>query len=131
VTQLEPERPGCGRFVDANLHLLDRQVLDRNSAPVTTVDDLELSEPVFGDDPGAGQPPVIIALLSGSVLGTRIFGGRPPRGRLQEIAWSHVTAIGTTLRLDVDADDLDLTWTERWVRDHIIAHIPGGRHDPQ
>ena len=29
-------------MLDAHLHLLDRQVLDRDGTPVTTVDDLEL-----------------------------------------------------------------------------------------
>jgi len=47
----QPGKPTAGRFTDANLHLLDRQVLDRDGDPVTTVDDLELSDPVFGDHP--------------------------------------------------------------------------------
>ena len=79
--------------------------------------------------PGAAAPE-LIALLSGPVLGTRIFGGRPPASRLQRIAWSAVFEVGVVIRLAVKGDTLDATWAERWVRDHIIVRIPGGRHDP-
>lgn len=123
----QPGKPTAGRFTDANLHLLDRQVLDRDGDPVTTVDDLELSDPVFGDHPDQRpSPPDLTALLTGPVLGTRIFGGRPPHSRLATISWSHVTRIGTTLRLDLDADDLELTWTERWVAITSSPTSPGG-----
>ena len=37
----DPRTPS-GRVLDAHLHLLDRQVLDRDGTPVTTVDDVEL-----------------------------------------------------------------------------------------
>src|SRR6186997_2494382 len=68
------------RFRDAHLHLLDRQVLDSAGVPVAVVDDLELSDVPIGQDlPPGKSPPVITALLSGPVLGTRIFGGRPPK----------------------------------------------------
>lgn len=44
-----------GTLIDARLHLLDRQVLDRDDVPVTVVDDLALSgpadRPLTGDDP--------------------------------------------------------------------------------
>jgi hypothetical protein len=126
-----PDPPTGGRLLDAQLHLLDRQVLDRKGQPVTTVDDLELSDSAFEGQQAAGEAPVITALLSGSALATRIFGGRPPSRHLSTIAWSHVAGIGITLTLDVDAEDLDLTWTERWVADHVIGRIPGGRHDPE
>jgi hypothetical protein len=126
-----PDPPAHGRLIDARLHLLDRQVLDRDDVPVTTVDDIEISD-LPGDGNAGGQPaPVIIALLSGPVLGTRIFGGRPPRSRLVTIAWRHVQRVGTTLHLHIAGETLDVAWTERWVRDRIIGRIPGGRHDPE
>ncbi|MET4224564.1 hypothetical protein [Oerskovia enterophila] len=125
----EPEQPG--RILDARLHLLDRQVLDVDGVPVTTVDDLEL-EPVDGTGqnlPGE-RTTMLTAILTGPVLATRVFGGRPPASRWVRLPWSDVTDVGTALYLGVRGASLDATWTERWVRDHIIARIPGGRHDP-
>lgn len=132
MTDLTPPPRASGRVLDAQLHLLDRTVLDRGGVPVTTVDALEISDIELGTPIERGTPPpVITALLSGPVLGTRIFGGRPPRSRLERIPWSDITDIGIVLKLGVRGDSLALTWIERWVRDKIIARIPGGRHDPQ
>jgi sporulation protein YlmC with PRC-barrel domain len=121
----------AGRVLDAQLHLLDRQVLDTDGVPVTTVDDLEISGP--DQDlpiPHGSPPPVILALLTGPVLGTRIFGGRPPSSRLIRIPWQDVADVGIVIRLGVRGTGLDASWVERWIRDRIIARIPGGRHDP-
>ena len=120
-----------GRLLDARLHLLDRQVIDVHGAPVTAVDDLELSDVVLDEDLAPDTPaPVILALLSGPVLGTRLFGGRPPESRLIRTPWSAVYEIGVAIKLAVAGESLDVTWTERWVRDKIIGRIPGGRHNP-
>ncbi|WP_173922742.1 hypothetical protein [Agromyces sp. Marseille-P2726] len=126
------DRRAIGRALDAHLHLLDRQVLDRDDVPVTTVDDLEL----VGIELGAAidrdaAPPRVTAILTGSDLATRIFGGRPPPSRRVRIPWELVAEIGTAIRLGVAGDTLDATWAERWVSDHIIGRIPGGRHDPE
>jgi hypothetical protein len=121
----------AGRLLDAHLHLLDRQVIDVHGIPITTVDDLELADVPYQQDIPPGTPaPEICALLSGPVLATRIFGGRPPASRLQRIEWSDVFDVGVTISLTLGGETLDLTWTERWVRDRIIGRIPGGRHDP-
>ncbi|MFT4283842.1 MAG: hypothetical protein QM598_03290 [Protaetiibacter sp.] len=121
----------AGRIVDAQLHLLDRQVLDREGVPVTAVDDLELSDIPFDADLDGVEPPVIESLLSGAVLGTRMFGGRPPASRWHRIPWSSISQLSVAIHLDAHASDFELTWPERWVRDHIIGRIPGGRHDPE
>ena len=122
----------AGRILDAQLHLMDRQVLDHDGVPVTTVDDLEVSGPALDVEIARGTPPpVITALLTGSVLGTRIFGGRPPSSRLIRIPWKDVSEVGVVVRLGVKGEPLDASWVERWVRDKIIARIPGGRHDPR
>lgn len=137
-----PERHDTGRrLVDAQLHLLDRQILDSRDQPVCSVDDVELSDPdAPGFIPGSPEdqeipvrtpPPRIQALLSGPSLATRIFGGRPPASQLHRISWGDVSSVGTVLKLHVSADALEVTWVERWVRDHIIGRIPGGRHDPE
>ena len=120
-----------GRLLDAQLHLLDRQVIDVHGVPITTVDDLELSDVPYGEEiPPETPAPVITALLSGPVLATRIFGGRPPSSRLQRTPWEAVYEVGVTITLAIGGETLDVTWTESWVRDHIIGRIPGGRHDP-
>jgi hypothetical protein len=130
--RLEAVPPTAGRTLDAQLHLMDRQVLDNDGVPVTTVDDLELSGPELDSElPPGTPPPVLTALLTGPVLGTRIFGGRPPSSRLIRIPWTDVADVGVVLRLGVRGDNLDASWVERWIRDKIIARIPGGRHDPR
>ena len=124
--------PVAGRTLDAQLHLLDRQVLDNEGAPVTTVDDLEISGAEIGQPIDEGTPaPVLSALLTGPVLGTRIFGGRPPSSRLIRIPWKDVADVGVVVTLGVSGENLDAGWVERWIRDKIIARIPGGRHDPR
>jgi sporulation protein YlmC with PRC-barrel domain len=129
---LAPVPPIAGRTLDAQLHLLDRQVLDNDGVPVTTLDDLELSAPETETVIEPGTPaPVITALLTGPVLGTRIFGGRPPSSRLIRIPWKDVSDVGVVIRLGVSGENLESTWVERWIRDKIIARIPGGRHDPR
>jgi sporulation protein YlmC with PRC-barrel domain len=132
VRALAPPPPLAGRLLDAQLHLLDRQVMDNDGVPVTTVDDLELSGPALDVELAPGTPaPVLTALLTGPVLGTRIFGGRPPSSRLVRIPWEDVAEVGVVLKLGVGGGNLDATWVERWIRDKIIARIPGGRHDPR
>ncbi|MGX1161997.1 hypothetical protein FBY31_3947 [Arthrobacter sp. SLBN-100] len=129
---LAPPPAVVGRVLDAQLHLLDRQVLDNDGVPVTTVDDLELSGPALDVELAPGTPaPVITALLTGAVLGTRIFGGRPPSSRLIRIPWKDVAGVDVVIRLGVRGGNLDATWVERWIRDKIITRIPGGRHDPR
>ncbi|HEY0260645.1 MAG TPA: hypothetical protein VGC18_12435 [Lacisediminihabitans sp.] len=119
------------RIVDAGLNLLDRQVLDVDGVPVVVVSDLELSDVPTGPIPAGTTAPVITSLLSGPVLATRIFGGRPPASRLHRIAWGDVRAVDIVVSLRVSADTLDVTWAERWLGEHVIGRIPGGRHDPE
>ena len=126
-----PRRP-AGRIVDAHLHLLDRQVLDRDGVPVTTLDDLELGGIEVGRDiPPDAAAPIVTAILTGPELATRIFGGRPPTSRRIRIDWKLVSEVGTVIRLGISGDSLDAVWVERWVSRHIIGRIPGGRHDPE
>ena len=54
---------------------------------------------------------------------------RSPLDDPGRIPFDRVSDIGTTIDLAVDADDLATFAAERWVRDHIIGHIPGSRHD--
>lgn len=133
MTKDLPDYPGLnGRIVDAVLNLSDRQVLDSDDVPVSTVDDIEISWPK-GDPviPSDADPPVIENLIVGSGLGTRIFGGSPPSDRLYRIPWSDVAKIGTAITLGKPGASFEVTWVERWTRDHIIVRIPGGKHAPE
>jgi hypothetical protein len=128
---LEWYRDPDGRGVDARLHLLDRQMIDVDGVPVSTVDDVELTGLEYGLSINHDEPPRVTAMLVGAVVLTRIFGGDLPRSRWDRIGWEDVTRLGTVVELRVHADDLDATWLERWFRDRIIARIPGGRHAPE
>ena len=130
MTASLPQPPRIpGRILDARLHLLDRQVLDADGEPVTTVDDLELGNLQFGER-RPGDRPAISALISGPILTTRLLGGRTPRGRLHRIGWDLVAEIGTVLTLGIPGDGLEVTWFERWLGAHVIGRIPGGNHAP-
>lgn len=124
-----PVKRHQGTLVDARLHLLDRQLLDAHGNPVGIVDDLELS----GIEPGRdvaqhSEAPQVKAVLSGRVVATRILGGSPPRSLLQEIPWMLVAAVGVVVTLKPSDRPFDVNWVERWLCEHIIRHIPGGRH---
>jgi hypothetical protein len=124
-----PDAPKpVGRLLDARLHLLDRQVLDADGEPVGIVDDLDLDGIAIGDEIARGTPtPRVSGILTGQVLATRIFGGRPPRARLQPLPWRLVARIGTVVQLSATDQSFDGLWVERWLRDHLIGRISGGR----
>ncbi|AKS35460.1 hypothetical protein [Mycolicibacterium goodii] len=115
--------------LDARLHLLDRQLVGDDDAPVGIVDDLELDgieidEPIAPDTPA----PRVTSLLTGQVVITRMLGGAPPRSLLHEIPWDLVASIGVTVRLRPTDRRFDAHWVERWLREHVVSRIPGGRH---
>ena len=127
-----PDAPRpSGRLIDARLHLLDRQLFDADDAPVGIVDDLDVDIPMDVDIAASVPAPLVTGILTGQVLATRIFGGRPPRSKLQAIPWRLITKIGTVVQLSADAEDFDSLWLEHWLRDHIIRRIPGGRRAAQ
>jgi sporulation protein YlmC with PRC-barrel domain len=119
----------------AGLHLLDRQLVDRNGLDCGKVDDLELEE-------RDGQVRVRALVAGPGALlqrtGRRRLGrwlqrfvARDPDGEGEPviIPFSRVAEIGSRIVLAMDADGLATQRTERWVRDHVIGHIPGSRHD--
>ena len=129
------------------LQLLDRQLLDRRGRLVGKVDDLEL-------EGAPGGPLLVSAILSGpGVLAQRMgrrYGawlqrvhrlvagtdrdGRDGWDAQQDPAWIpfwRVTQIGSSVHLAADQEELATYSTERWVADHVIGHIPGGRRAPE
>jgi hypothetical protein len=118
----------AGRLLDARLHLLDRQLLDEAGEPVGIIDDLDVDGVTVGTEIVPAAPaPRISSILTGQVLATRIFGGQPPPTKLQPLPWTIVASVGAVVRLHRTDQPFDGLWVERWLRDHIIAHIPGGR----
>ncbi len=126
-----PQHDVAGRVLDLDLHILDRQVLDNADVPIGHVDDVEVAGVERGRELDPDSPPVVTNLVLSSDLLSRVFGGRPPESRLHRVPWSAVSAIGTAIDLGEPGSSFDVTWPERWVRDQVIARIPGGRHAPE
>jgi sporulation protein YlmC with PRC-barrel domain len=121
-----------GRQLDLGLHLMDRQVVDRDGRLVCKVDDLELSPDESGNL-------VVTAILVGPrALGPRLGGwlGRWLAGtgsRLSEqepprIEFGQVTDIGSAVRIARTAEEVDVSQLEDWLSEHVIGKIPGERH---
>jgi sporulation protein YlmC with PRC-barrel domain len=115
--------------------LLDRQVLDRDGHPVGKVDDLELART------GDGAWYVAALLVGQQALGRRIggwLGGLIANiaHRLSTAADPHPTrvpydlvdAVNSAVHLSVRRELLPDAPLEDWLRDHLIARIPGARH---
>jgi sporulation protein YlmC with PRC-barrel domain len=129
---------GAGRRVWADLELLDRQLRDRAGTLCGKVDDVELA----CDEHGRMYASAILTgpgrLLER--LGRRRLGGwlvrfmseNAPDGRdASRVPFEYVHSIGAVIDLSLDADEVGTSRTERWTRDHVIAHIVGNRHDPE
>jgi sporulation protein YlmC with PRC-barrel domain len=115
----------------AGLHLLDHQMVDRDRRDCGKVDDLELEE-------RDGRLRVV-ALVAGPGVLLRRFGRRRLGTWLERfvakdpdnadqpavIPFTKVSDIASRIVLAVAAQDLATERTERWVRDHVIAHVPG------
>ncbi|MCW6004063.1 hypothetical protein K1W54_05620 [Micromonospora sp. CPCC 205371] len=116
-----------GRVYDAHLHLLDRQIIDPDGRMVGKVDDVELASDAEGGL-------YLAALLVGpAALGRRVGGrfGRllvrlQGRGEPIRIPMEEVTEIGSAVRLGTRRPPSGL---EHWIRDHVVARIPGASVD--
>jgi hypothetical protein len=124
----------AGRILDAGLELLDRQMIDQPEGRMAgNVDDLELTFPADGG------PPFVTAILSGPGALARRIGGRlggtiaSIHERLQNagvegparVSFGAVASIGSDIRLTVSRRDLEISRSEHWARDTIVAKIPG------
>ena len=121
--------------IDANLELLDRQIVDHDGLMVGKVDDLEIEERADGriyvtallTGPGA-LGPRLGGALSTFVTGTwQRLSGRPAPARID---WSQVASVETVVRLAVGRTTVTVDGFETWLRDKVIAAIPGSRVDP-
>jgi sporulation protein YlmC with PRC-barrel domain len=133
-------RPRFRRQYDAGLHLLDRQIVDRDGAPVAKVDDLELAQRADG------RIAVSALLVGPGALGPRI-GGR--LGRWTVAVWRRlrpdpdpsptridaalVSGTESAVHLGVAVTELQrvdahVGGFERWMRRYVIDRIPGAGH---
>jgi hypothetical protein len=129
------DQPGFRRQYDAELHLLDRQIVDRDDVPVAKVDDLEL---VARAD---GRLAVAALLCGPGALGPRT-GGR--LGRWTSAIWRRlrtdetpqpgridaalVTGIDSAVHVSASVAELRVDGLERWVRRYVVDRIPGAQH---
>ncbi|MEV6285696.1 hypothetical protein [Kribbella sp. NPDC051770] len=89
-----------GRVLHAQLHLLDRQLLDQHSGRMLgKIDDVELDLDA--------DVPVVTALISGR----------------ERIPANQITEIGSAVK--ILNQDLDLDRHDDWVEEHVIDRIPG------
>lgn len=121
--------PVRGRELHAALDLLDRQLLDRQGAACGNVDDVELS--LAAD----GRLEVTALLTGPGVLAHRMgwtrFGQWRQKSGRHRIPIGLAYEIGPAIRVAVDATDLATDDLERWAREHVIEHLPGGRRAPE
>jgi hypothetical protein len=127
--------PGFRRQYDAELHLLDRQIVDRDDAPVANVDDIEL---VVRAD---GRLAVGALLCGPGALGPRM-GGR--LGRWTTAIWRRlrpdespqpgridatlVTGTDSAVHVSASVAELGVDGLEQWVRRYVVDRIPGAQH---
>jgi sporulation protein YlmC with PRC-barrel domain len=126
------EEPAAGRRISAGLDLLDRQLVDPDGMMAGKVDDLEID---LHDD---GVAPVVTEILAGPGALSRRLGGRfgewiaSLHARLQggsrdpaAISFAIVARIDDHVTLIVSREDVATFAFEGWMRDHVIAKLPG------
>jgi hypothetical protein len=127
----------AGRVLYAGLQLLDRQLVDREGRLCDKVDDLELTT---ADERGRMHVAAVLcgpgALLerTGHVrlggwlrrLAATVIPGGPDS---VTVPIARVADIGDHVTLSLDHEQVATFGGERWVRDHVIAHIPGSGAD--
>jgi PRC-barrel domain protein len=124
--------PTAGRRISAGLELLDRQLVDPDGLLAGKVDDLGFE--LHGD----GSPPVVTEILAGpGALARRLGGGlggwiASLHARLQggsrdpaSISFAVVGTIDDHVTLIVSREDVATFAFEEWVRDNVIAKLPG------
>ena len=112
--------------------VLDKLLVDRDGIPLGRVDGIVVVMASDHSQPRVAQIESGLATLARR-LGVRFAGTahwivrkiglrwrRPVR-----IRWSQIEALGKELKLDVSAEQSPLLARERWLRDHVIRHIPG------
>jgi hypothetical protein len=55
----------------------------------------------------------------------------PEQSEIPRIDFAQVTEIGSAITIARAADELDVTPLEDWLDHHVIARIPGSRHESE
>jgi sporulation protein YlmC with PRC-barrel domain len=112
-----------GNELDIGLHVLDRQLLDKNGRRCGKVDDLAI-------EGGAGEDPEVVAILVGPGYWPQRAG---PIGKLASwvggggcvrVDWSNVQKIGAAVELKREATELGLGRGDDRLRPYVDK-IPG------
>jgi hypothetical protein len=111
--------------------VLDKQIRDVKGAHAGRADGIVL-------ELRADAPPRVAYVEVGPITLLRRFSRRlarwyaridakfgDGRGVSYRIPWSRIRHAGVTLELDFDARHTPIFAVERWLRDHVIDHIPG------
>lgn len=122
--------------IDGYLELLDRQILDSDGRMVGKVDDVELEQ--RDDDriyvTGVLCGPGALGPRLGGALGTIVtsswsrLANRAEPGRID---WSLVASVETAVILAVGRTTVHVDGFERWMRERVIAAIPGAEVKPK
>jgi sporulation protein YlmC with PRC-barrel domain len=113
------------------LGVLDQQLIDRKCELMGKVDGIVL-------ELRKGKPPRVARLVTGGGTAARRVHPRfaawlvrwrrrwgPKGDQPLEVPWSKVLKIGVDVKVDLDAEGTPAFAWEHWIRDHIIARIPG------
>lgn len=109
--------------------VLDKQVIDRNGARIGKVDGIVLS---VADD----APPKVAFIEMGALTLLRRLNHRLYSWVLASlqrtpapcrITWSKVRDVGVDIEVDIDDQGTPLELWQKWLRQHILRYIPGGR----
>jgi hypothetical protein len=129
----------AGRILEAGLHLLDRQLIDKDGRLAGKVDDLEFTFP------DGGGPPLVTAILAGPGALSRRVGGRfggwleavanrlreGDQGRPARVSFAVIKRISSGIDLSVAKAELETNRLEAWTRDHLIGKLPGAGDAPE
>jgi sporulation protein YlmC with PRC-barrel domain len=109
--------------IDIGLHVLDRQLLDKNGRRCGNVDDLAI-------EGGAGEVPEVVAILAGPGYWAQRAGligrlaGWIGGNRRVRVDWSDVAKVGAAVELKREATELGLGRGDDRLRPYVDK-IPG------
>jgi sporulation protein YlmC with PRC-barrel domain len=112
-----------GKEIDIGLHVLDRQLLDKNGRRCGKVDDLAI-------EGGPGEVPEVVALLVGPGYGAQRAGrigrlaGWIGGGRRVRVDWREVRKVDSAVELKRGATELGLGRGDDRLRPYVDK-IPG------
>ncbi|MDX6277586.1 MAG: hypothetical protein QOJ72_1714 [Nocardioidaceae bacterium] len=123
--------------VDAQVDLLDRQIVTDDGYQLAKADDLELEEL-------RGRLHLSGFLIGPGALGPRLGGAlqyvtvntwsRLARRDVDDprrIDYTHVSDISTVIRIDEGRESAEIDGLETWTRERIIEALPGSGRDPR